>query len=142
MVADFPLAVFEDIDKTVPGSDRGPIDSFLEFVNAHVLAPVFSDRHIALNDLAIWFDLEEMIKVILDQRVGGPWSIRDRWKKNRTLGVSLGNGIRITRQQSVVPQGKECFHFTFRNHLPWGLRHSGGVMVFDFPISVFVRDVS
>jgi hypothetical protein len=49
-------------------------------------------------------ELQEGIEVILDGTIVSTWSVRDSGKKDRLLGISLGDQVGIERVQGVVPE--------------------------------------
>jgi len=75
MVGNLPLTVLVHIHKTITTLHFVSGRSHRKLVNSCILAPVVTNGHIALKDLALRLLLQKPYKVILNQVVAGAWNI-------------------------------------------------------------------
>ena len=138
VVTDLPFSILKDVNKRVSGPNHTAVGSLSEFVDTDILAPILTNTHIRLNNLSVGLDGQEFVKIVLDARVGRSRNITYSGQKDGALGVSSRDGIRVTRQQSVVPQLEQTPNFRFGNDLTLGFGHFRRVVVLDFPDSVLL----
>ena len=107
VVVDLPLSILPDVDERVSSLDLVSGGTHGELVNSGVLAPVVSNSHVALKNLALRLLLKEADEVVLNERVVRPGNVRHSGEKNSLLAVSPGDRVGILRGQGRVPQLEE-----------------------------------
>lgn len=115
MVSDFPLAILIVVEIRVASLDLVTGRTHGEFINASIQGPVVSLDNLAFEQYALRFLLKKVNKVGLDRVIIHAGSIRDGWKKDCILGVTLGNSIGIQRGKRKIPEQEEIIHFLVRH---------------------------
>ena len=94
----------------------------------------------ALEDLPLRLELEEVGKVVLDARVVRAGRVADGREQDSGLAVPVGDLLRVERGKRVVPQAEEAADLIVRDRLSHCdlLRHDRGVVVLDLPDSVLL----
>ena len=102
-------------------------------VNAGVLAPVVANRHVAVQDLALRLELEEVDEVVLNAREVRPGDVAHGREEHALLGVAGRDLLGILGRQRVVPQREESADLVLGDGLAHGdlLGHDGRVVVVD-----------
>jgi len=138
VVADLPLSILEYVDKRVTSLDLGASSSHGELVETSILSPVGSNNDIALQDLSLRLELQEVGEVINNSRVVGTGNITDGGKQDTGLRVAIGNLLGVLGGKSIVPKLEESLDLTLGDggRHDNSLRHDTGVVVADLPLSI------
>mmetsp|Transcript_14745 Transcript_14745/g.22451 ORF Transcript_14745/g.22451 Transcript_14745/m.22451 type:complete len:211 (+) Transcript_14745:632-1264(+) len=125
VMSNFPLTIFVNINKAVPGLNLVTSSSHGELIDTNILAPIITGCSITFQNYSLGLELKKVDKVILDGIIIGTRGVRNSGKKNSLSGISLGYSIRIKSGKGIVPQVKQIASFTF-TYSPGHLWHSLG----------------
>mmetsp|Transcript_17713 Transcript_17713/g.36952 ORF Transcript_17713/g.36952 Transcript_17713/m.36952 type:complete len:257 (+) Transcript_17713:112-882(+) len=88
VMRNFPFSVLINVDKAVPSLHFLPSRSHGKLVDSGILAPVLSNRHVALKNLTLRLQFEEVYEVVLYRSEVRPRDIAHSRKENSLLGIS------------------------------------------------------
>ncbi len=147
VVGDLPLTVLVDVDEGVTSLDLLSGGSHGELVDTAVLGPVVSDDDVAVKDLSLRLELQEVGEIVLNSGEVGSGGITDSGEKNTVLGVTLGNLNGVKGGKGVIPEVEQVANLLGSDGLCGGSNSSikstrgdgGGLVVLNSPCSVLLN---
>mmetsp|Transcript_20782 Transcript_20782/g.44957 ORF Transcript_20782/g.44957 Transcript_20782/m.44957 type:complete len:257 (+) Transcript_20782:1741-2511(+) len=120
VVVDLPFAILIDVNEAVASLDRLAGSSHFKLIDSRVLAPVFSNGHMTLQDGSSGLQLEEIDEVIFNGRKVGTSLVRNSRQKYSLLGIACSNLLGIEGSEGVVPKTEQSTNLILSDGLAHG----------------------
>mmetsp|Transcript_14466 Transcript_14466/g.20520 ORF Transcript_14466/g.20520 Transcript_14466/m.20520 type:complete len:296 (-) Transcript_14466:470-1357(-) len=143
VVVDLPFSIFVNIHETVTSLYLLSGSTHCELIDTNILAPVVSNCDVALQDLSLGLQLQEVNEVVLNAFEVSPWCIGHGREKNSLSGVTRSNLLGVKGGKSIVPKAEKSTNFVLSNWLAHGnlLWHNTGMVVLDLPYAILLHVV-
>jgi len=104
VVGDLPLAILINVHKTVASLHHITSCAHGELINSSILGPAISDPYVAISDHALGFLQQKGVKIVLDEVMVGPGSVRDSREEHCIGCVPGSNSLGVSRRKGVIPK--------------------------------------
>mmetsp|Transcript_22574 Transcript_22574/g.37175 ORF Transcript_22574/g.37175 Transcript_22574/m.37175 type:complete len:296 (-) Transcript_22574:474-1361(-) len=140
VVVDLPFSVLVNVDKTVTSLNLLSGCSHCELVDTNILAPVVSNSDMALQDLSLRLQLQEMNEIVLNAFEISPWCIRHGREKHSLRGITRSDLLGVKSSKSIVPKAEKSSHLVLSDSLAHGnlLWHNTRMVVLNLPDAILL----
>ena len=110
-----------------------------KIIHTSILSPVGPNLDIAFQNLPIRLLLQKANKVICNLIGRITRLIRKGGQQDGILGITIGNGVRLSGVKGIIPEVEEGadFGLGYFGGTDGFLRHEGGMVMGDHPFTIF-----